>query len=160
MWKNKTENKITHSDLNKTNVCLKYWYHSVMMWNVVFFLINKNNKLCWPNHLETLKILGFPANSVFTFLFLFIHRLKRKINFPAFFLFKIPKRSQFTEVDNILSKPKKHQFLWKLDSLQDSSRTPGLHMSFNISRTIHCTFFKFIISDSKPIITFSWITPV
>lgn len=118
-----------------------------------FFLINKNNKLFWPNQLETLKILGYPANSVFTFLFLFIHRPKRKINFPAFFLFKIPKRSQFTDVDNILSKPKKHQFLWKLDSLQDSPRAPGLHMSFKMSRTIHCAFFKFIISDSNEFIT-------
>lgn len=88
MWKNKTENKITHSDFNKTNVCLKYWNHSVMMWNVVFFLINKNNKLFRPNQLETLKILGYSANSVFTFLFLFIHRPKRKINFPAFFFLR------------------------------------------------------------------------
>ena len=90
MWKNKTENKITHSDLNKTNGCLKYWNHSVMMWNVVvfFFLINKNNKPFWPNQLETLKILGYSANSVFTFLFLFIHRPKRKINFPAFFFLR------------------------------------------------------------------------
>lgn len=53
-----------------------------------FFLINKNNKLFRPNQLETLKILGYSANSVFTFLFLFIHRPKRKINFPAFFFLR------------------------------------------------------------------------
>ena len=66
---------------------LKSFSHDVKC-SCFFFLINKNNKPFWPNQLETLKILGYSANSVFTFLFLFIHRPKRKINFPAFFFLR------------------------------------------------------------------------